>query len=191
VLKLVAHLVVAAGIWFGLQSIGLGAGSRVALIVGGAILVHFVWERFFFDPYLYLGSMPIAADDPLMVAAMAKGRDTLPAFLSVYPDHASDSIVKFKFTTSAGEVEWLWGDLLSVEDDHARVYLRTPPVKHDGELDRAMTIALADVVDWQIEFRDGTLRGGFTNKAMFKVFEREQGYMPRQFLEQLQRFKDL
>jgi hypothetical protein len=127
VLKLVSHLVVAAGIWFGLQSIGLGAGWRVALIVGGAILVHFVWERFFFDPYLYLGSMPIAADDPLMVAAMAKGRGTLPAFLSVYPDHASDSIVKFNFTTSAGEVEWLWGDLLSVEDDHARVYLRTRP----------------------------------------------------------------
>jgi len=190
-LKLVTHLVVGCGLWYGLQVMGLGLGWRIGAILAGATAVHLVWERFFVDPGLYLGAMPIAADDPLMVAAMAKGRETLPEFLKIYPDHASDSMVKFKFITSSGEVEWLWGDLLGLEEDRARVYIRTPPTKHEGTLDRTMMVALSDVVDWQVECRDGTLRGGFTNQAMFKVFQRQEGYLPGQFVQQLQRFKEL
>jgi uncharacterized protein YegJ (DUF2314 family) len=54
-----------------------------------------------------------------------------------------------------------------------------------------MTVPVSDVTDWQIEFRDGTLRGGFTNRAMYKIFERQEGHMPARFLEQLKRFKEL
>jgi uncharacterized protein YegJ (DUF2314 family) len=190
-IKLISQLIVAAAVWMGLRSLDVGAGWRVVAVLGGFAIVHLVWERLFFNPYLHLGAMPFASDDPLMVAAMAKGRETLPAFLKLYPEHSDDSVVRFRFVTSKGEIEWLWGDLLSVEGDDARVYVRTPPVDHDGELERTMTVPLSDVTDWQIEFRDGTLRGGFTNRAMFKIFERQEGHMPAQFLEQLQRFKEL
>jgi uncharacterized protein YegJ (DUF2314 family) len=91
----------------------------------------------------------------------------------------------------SGKVENVWGDLLELGETTAKIFLRTAPVEEADIKDRTMTIPVSDIDDWQIEFRDGTLRGGFTNQAMFRIFQREEGYMPKQFIEQLQRFKEV
>ena len=54
-----------------------------------------------------------------------------------------------------------------------------------------MTVPIDSIVDWQVEFPDGTLRGGYSNLAFFKIYEREEGAMPPKFLEQVARFKGL
>ncbi len=100
-------------------------------------------------------------------------------------------MVRFCFETDTGTVEHLWGDLLEIDDEQATVYLRTPPVDHNVELDRTMTIKRDQINDWQLEFRDGTLRGGYTNRAMFKIYEREEGWIHPKLMVQIRRFKEV
>lgn len=190
-LKLITHAFV-AGLVFGITGkLELSIYIRIALVIAGLFAVHFVWERFFFNPFLYLGARPIDPEDPLMKEAREEGKRTFPEFAKIYPSHISNSIVKFGFLTDSGKKEFLWGDLLELNENSAKVFIRTPPVNHKGEIVREIIISTEDIIDWQVEFQDGTLRGGFTNLAMFKIFEREEGYMHPKFLEQVKRFKTL
>ena len=177
-LKTLLHIVVATAIWFAAAALGLGIPWRLGAIFLGAIAVHLVWEHLIFNPNVYLGAMPVSDDDPIMQKAREKALQTLPEFLTnLFPKHPQDSMVKFRFQTSFGEVENLWADLLEISGDRLKVYVRTLPMRHDRPLDRHQRIALADVVDWQVEYQDGTTRGGYTNRALFTIYEREEGQL--------------
>ena len=189
-LKLILHIVVATGIWFVLAYFGVHWGFRIAAIVAGAVLVHLVWVRWFFNPYVYLGAMPVADDDPLMLEALKQAQASFERFLSIYPAHKQDTIVKFRFETDRGVRENLWGDLLAIDDHWATVYVRTPPHQHDSPMERRQEIARERIIDWQIEMPDGTLRGGYTNRALFKIYERETGTMHPKLRAMYQRFRD-
>jgi len=134
--------------------------------------------------------MPVANDDPIMQQAVQRAKETFGEFRTLYPAHREDSMVKFRFKTDSGATENLWGDLLELEETRAKVYVRTPPMQHSGTLDRTMEIDVDGIVDWQIELRDGTLRGGFTNQALFRIFERQEGYMHPKFKQHMSRFQD-
>lgn len=188
--KLILHLLVACAMWFMIQFAGFGILQRLVGIVVGAIAVHFVWEKLIFNPMLYLGAMPVSDDDPLMTSAKARARETIPELRDLFPEHDQDSMVKFLFHNDSGTKENLWADLVSLSGDSAKVYIRTPPVEHTGDLDRKQEILVDDIVDWQVEMRDGSIRGGFTNFAMFKIFEREEGYLHPKLRPQMQRFTD-
>jgi len=189
--KTILHVFVALALWFGLTYFNLHWGIKVGAIVIGAIVVHLIWENFIYNPFLYLGAMPVAVDDPFMLEAVEKGKATLAKFLEIYPDHKSDSTVRFRFETDTGTVENLWGDLLEIDQRKATIYLRTAPIDHEGELERTMTIDRDQINDWQVEFRDGTLRGGYTNWAMFKIYEREEGSLHRKLRDHFLRYKEI
>ena len=155
------------------------------------LIVHFVWEALFPDPFLYLGARSIDPDDPLMIAAKQKAIEELAQFAEVFKKRPDASMVKFAFQTDQGDTEYLWGDLLELTDTNAKVFLRTPPLNHQGSLEREMTVSRDTIIDWQVEFPDGTLRGGYTNLALFKIYEREEGAMHPKFLDQVARFKSL
>lgn len=190
-LKLIAHLIVAALLWFGTTALGFNIAGRIVVIVIGAFAVHFIWERIFHSPYDYLGAMQVSLDDPIMKDAVQRAKETWPAFVAVYPEHREDSVVRFRLRNDRGAVENVWGDLLELTPAEAKVYLRTLPVEHSGPLDRNMTVPIEDITDWQLEFHDGTLAGGYTNRAMFKIFERQQGYMHPKFEKHMSRFVEL
>lgn len=189
--KLILHVGVAAFLVAVARGFSLGWVYTGAIVVAGVVAVHLVWERLFASPFDHLGSMPIANDDPLMLAAIEKAKESWPQFLSIYPDHKEDSIVKFRLRTTDGEIENVWGDLLELGADTADVYLRTPPVGEVDIPDRRMTVPRDDIIDWQVEYHDGTLRGGFSLQATYRIFEREEGHLPPEFLEQLGRYRDL
>lgn len=189
-LKLVTHILVALALWFALRYFDWHWSVRVTAIVIGAFAVHLVWARFGSDPFLYLGAMPIAADDPLMLEAKRKGKATFEVLRQLYPSHAQDTCVRFALRVKSGNIEHVWGDLLELRDETAKIYLRTPPKEPADLPDRTFEIPVADIDDWQIEMRDGTLRGGFTNQVLFRIFERENGHMHPAFKEQFARFKD-
>jgi uncharacterized protein YegJ (DUF2314 family) len=190
-LKLVAHIVVALSFWYGSGSLELSVGLRIAAVVLGAVAVHTLWEKFVFDPYLYLGALPVATDDPVMAKALDEARRTFPMFLKIYPEHVEHSMVRFAFETDGGETENLWGDLLEYTDTEAKVFVRTPQISHSGEFERTRTVPADKINDWQVEFSDGTLHGGYTNRALFTVYERERGPLPKQLREQLDRLMEL
>jgi hypothetical protein len=139
----------------------------------------------------HLGAVPIAHDDPLMVAAMEQAKRTWSTLLRLYEQHPQTTIVKFRLRTRSGEIENVWGDLVELRGDEAAVSLRTPPVGDADVRDPRMTIAIADIVDWQVMFPDGTLRGGFTQQATFRIIERDRGRLPRKLAEQLARYRAL
>jgi uncharacterized protein YegJ (DUF2314 family) len=139
----------------------------------------------------HLGAISVAHDDPLMLDAVAQARRTWDTFLALYPQHPETTIVKFRLRTTSGDIENVWGDLLALSDDQATVSLRTPPIGETDRREPRMTIPVADIVDWQIMFPDGTLRGGFTQQATFRIIERDRGRLPRKFAEQLARYRAL
>ena len=139
----------------------------------------------------HLGAFAIAHDDPLMLAALDEARRTWSAFLRLYRDYPQTTIVKFRLRTTAGEIENVWGDLLAMDGDQVTVSLRTPPVGKTDVRDPRMTVPLSDVVDWQVMFPDGTLRGGFTQQATFRIIERDRGRLSRKLSEQLARYRTL
>src|SRR5918992_4033706 len=139
----------------------------------------------------HLGAVPIAHDDPLMMAAMDQATRTWSTLLRLYEQHPQTTIVKFRLRTRSGEIENVWGDLVELRGNEAAVSLRTPPVGDTDVRDPHMTIAVSDVVDWQVMFPDGTLRGGFTQLATFRIIERDRGRLPRKLAEQLARYRAL
>ncbi len=190
--KTLLHILVALAIWFLLRAFDIGTPWRLGAIIIGAIGVHYFWEWFVFNPYSYLGAMPVANDDPVMLRAREKARDTLLQFFeSIYPKYREDSMVKFRYDTANGDAEYLWADLLGVSGDQLKVYLRTPPVSYEESLDRNMTIERNQVVDWQVACPDATILGGYTNRAMFTILEREEGYLHPKLRKQLSYFRDL
>ena len=139
----------------------------------------------------HLGAIPIAHDDPLMLAAIEQAARTWSTFLSLYAQHPQSTIVKFRLRTTSGDIENVWGDLVELRGDEAAVSLRTPPVGETDVHDTRMTVPVSDIVDWQVMFPDGTLRGGFTQQATFRIIERDRGRLPRKFAEQLARYRAL
>src|SRR5688572_13754393 len=155
----------AAALWWGLGAFDVHGGLRLLAIALGAVGVHLLWERVFYNPFEHLGVMPIHKDDPLMKEAVSRARSEMSRFLEIYPDHKEDTMVRFPFTTDEGTVEHLWGDLVEVSGDWAVVFARTYPTTHKGEFEPKMDVPLLAITDWQIEMRDGSLRGGYTNRA--------------------------
>ena len=186
--KLLLHLVTAIALVLLGRSQGWPWWLTTAAVIAGAMGVHLLFERFL-SGRVHLGAAEIADDDPLMLSAFAEAKRTWSDFVRLYPEHSQDSMVKHRVRTREGAVENVWGDLLELRSDDATVYLRTPPVGDVDISNRRMIVPVADIVDWQIEFQDGSLRGGFTQQATFRILEREQGSLPRQLAEQLARYR--
>src|SRR5687768_13528716 len=75
----------------------------------------------------------LAVDDPLMLEAYEKAKNTLPDLRAHFPSAKEHTRVKVPFVTSSGETEHLWAELLELEPDHMVVRYMTPPVSHTGK----------------------------------------------------------
>jgi uncharacterized protein YegJ (DUF2314 family) len=157
-------------------------------VILGAILVHTVFE-WFFSGSRHLGAAAVSNDDPLMLGALEEAKRTWPQFQQLFAAHPKDSLVKFRLVTKTGDIENVWGDLLEMGADTATVYLRTPPVGDVDISSRRMTIPLTDIIDWQVMVADGSLRGGFTQQATFRIMRRDEGTLSRKFTDELARYR--
>jgi uncharacterized protein YegJ (DUF2314 family) len=132
--------------------------------------------------------MRLANDDPLIVKAIETAKGSTDRFGELLDGAHKAAHVKVALTTSSGEVEHLWAELLERRGDQLQVRLITPPVTHTGTLERLHTLAMDELTDWQVELADGQFAGGFTMRAMF-IRAREQGLeLPRELLELEQRY---
>lgn len=189
-LKLVAHVVMAALVMLASRLLGAPRWGMLLAVGAGAVVVHLLWERLFANPFLYLGARPISPDDPVLLDAKQRARESMPRLHELFPTHPKDTVVRFRLDPPGGQAEFVWGDLLELSDQQAKVFLRTPP-KQPMQLDsRTLDIPTATIDDWQIELTDGSLLGGYTNQAKFKVYEREEGHLHPAFREQVARFRD-
>lgn len=188
-IKFILNIIVFLGAWFGVEALGYGQPWKGLASVAAMLILHFAWERIVGPGDLR--TLAVAEDDPIMLQAREDARASLPALRKLYLEHPNDTVVKFRFDTDEGEVEFLWGYVRTLEELTAEVEVVTPPVAHGGDFETHRRVRTAEIIDWQIERQDGTLLGGFTNRALFRIYERDHGELPRNLKEELSRYREL
>ncbi len=154
-----------------------GAMKFVLIIVGVAIVVFIAW-RSLVNPRPAHPPLAIGDNDPDMKNAMDKAQETLPEFRHLYAEHPDGALVKVPFHTSSGKTEYLAAEVLELLGADVKVRLSTPPVSHQGKVERLQTFPINKIVDWIIVMPGDKRRGGFTMKVMFKKAREQWGELP-------------
>lgn len=153
---------------------------------------HVVYNFLRFNPFQYIANMDVDQNDPLILEAEKKAKSTFDQFINeIYLSHKDDSVVKINYINFHEKCEKIWGELRKIENDTYSIYISTPPKVPKEDYDPDINVNKKDIVDWCVEYKDGTLRGGFTNLALFKIYERKKGKMHPKFLKHIELFKSL
>jgi uncharacterized protein YegJ (DUF2314 family) len=132
----------------------------------------------------------VAPDDPLLVDAIRKARETLDRFRELHAQRPKDSYVKISGKSTAGRTEHLWGQLLEMTDDSMRLKPVNLHAAYNGPLEGDIVRPLGDLEDWQVELPDGNILGGFTLKVMFVRALEQCKDFPEELRSQQDRYLD-
>lgn len=131
-------------------------------------------------------------DDPLMIEAEEKAKATLPQFFELYEKFPENALVKLFFVSNTDQVEHLWAEVLGREgEDSLKVRLVTPPVTHKGTIERLYTCTIADLEDWAVQDDGNRIYGGFSERAMFKIAEKQGIRLPKKLMARKDQYHDL
>lgn len=152
---------------------------RISFVVLVVLLFNFIIKKIFTPKYH--DPVWVSDSDPEMSKAMVDAKNNINEFLDIFNEKGEDPQVKIPFITSSGNKEYLWAQLIEINDGMLKVFLLTPPVTHDGEIDRNQTYKLEDVVDWCIiPLGYKKRKGGYTMRVMFKtVRSKNNGVLPK------------
>ena len=125
------------------------------------------------------------ADDEAMNKVMETARIRMPRFDSAFDRRDKDMIftIKVKFSTSAGENEYIWlSDIWKRGGNYWGVMTDTPRLALQVKLGDSVEIKNKDIVDWMYG-KDTVAHGGFTTRLILSRLskeerEREVGDMP-------------
>ena len=112
-------------------------------------------------------------------------------FRTFYGRFPEDAFVKLPFTSSSGEVEHLLAHVERIDGDRLKVLLATPPVTHEGQVERQREIGFDEIEDWHVFEPGGAIHGGFTQRVMFEIARREGESLPPKLREMEARFVSL
>jgi uncharacterized protein YegJ (DUF2314 family) len=112
----------------------------------------------------------VAGDDPEMLAAIAKARDTLPDFWKVFdkPEHGESGFsLKVKITDKRG-VEHFWVTELQKQDGKIMGTINNDPeIVASVKLGQRIEVPEADISDW-LYMRDDKMVGNETIRPLLK-----------------------
>jgi len=115
-------------------------------------------------------TVSVEEDDPEMVAAIAKARETLPRFWESFDRHEhgeTDFGLKVKITDSHG-TEHFWA--IRIEKKDGRIFGtldNDPNIVRSVKLGERIEIKEADISDWTY-FRGDKMHGNYTLRVLFK-----------------------
>ncbi len=109
----------------------------------------------------------VSATDPAMEAAKRAGRSSLPEFYRHYVSPAADeSMFAVKFDLIPGpETEFIWASVKSYDGKTIIGELANAPVAEGFTLGQRVTIAAADVIDWQYQ-KGQRMMGHYTTRVL-------------------------
>ncbi|HMS70122.1 MAG TPA: DUF2314 domain-containing protein [Saprospiraceae bacterium] len=148
------------------------------LTVTISILIGIIWWLFFRIPRPEFPPLSVDENDPLMIEAIKTAKQHLPDFIFLFDNNKSNFQVKVPFKSSTGQIEFLWAKPLRIVETNIEVRLLTPPVTHDGKVNRVQTYALNDLIDWAVFLENGKIKGGYTMRVMFKIAKEKWGQLP-------------
>ena len=133
-------------------------------------------------------AVPVARDEPLLHAARARAQ----ASIDELRPHVGSPLqvgVKIPLRNAADEIEHVWGTPESLDAASVTLRIVTPFV--DGALpSEPVTVAVAEIEDWQVFLDDGRILGGFGTRAQMAVARRDGHPIPEHVLAQEARFVD-
>lgn len=165
----------------------LGSFPGAALLVGLAIGALWAWEQ---RRKRRLRGLDIDTQDPIWIAAIARARDTLPRFRELADQRPNDAFVKYPLKTTAGAVEHVWGQVLSIEGDTVVASIETPPIDGAPATPPPYNLTAADIEDWRVESGDGKIYGAYTARAQFEYARKHGHDIPAHMLEIERRLVD-
>lgn len=158
--------------------------GTILLVVFAGIVTWAGWWWFIARNRPVLPPLAIDDNDPLMIEARQKAKDSIPQMLELFKDAKDCTNVKIPFVTSSGEMEHLWAELLSVEGSSMKVRYTTPPVTHTGKLERLHTHALSEIEDWVVTKDPNRYMGGYSMRVMFQRGRELWGDLPPDLKEE-------
>jgi uncharacterized protein YegJ (DUF2314 family) len=163
-------------------------GVFLALLCAIGIWLFARWR----SPRPEFAPLATADDDPLMLAAFARAKESRPRFLSLARAPHQHALVKLRFVSSSGEIEHLWAEVLEVLGDaELGIRLVTPPVTHSGPVERLHRCGIDDIEDWQVRDADGRIHGGYSQRAMYAIARRDGVKLPKALLRHEAEYADI
>jgi uncharacterized protein YegJ (DUF2314 family) len=163
-------------------------GVFLALLCAIGIWLFARWR----SPRPEFAPLATADDDPLMLAAFARAKESRPRFLSLARAPHQHALVKLRFVSSSGETEHLWSEVLEVlSDAELGIRLVTSPVTHSGPLERLHRCSMEDVEDWQVRDAEGRIHGGYSQRAMYAIARRDGVKLPKALLRHEAEYADI
>lgn len=157
---------------------GLTVMSTVILAVLLGAVAWVAWWWFIARNRPAFPPLVLDNNDPLMVEARQKAKDSIPQLLELFPSAKENTRVKLPFVSNAGETEYVWAELLSISGADINVRYMTPPVTHAGKLERLHTHPLSDIDDWVVTANPRKYVGGFSMRVMFRRGREQWGDLP-------------
>ena len=148
----------------------------ILAILAGALA--FLWHRLR-SPRPDFPPLEVGNDHPDIAAAIVLAKQRLGDFQYHATSTPGACLVKFPLVTSSGNTEHVWAEVLRTDWPRLEVRLVTPPVSHEGKLERLHSKTATDIEDWHVNLPDGRVLGGFTQRAMFKIARERWGGLPK------------
>ncbi|MEM8983200.1 MAG: DUF2314 domain-containing protein [Pseudomonadota bacterium] len=178
-------VIVAGSAWFVHRS---GEWSAAAPALFGLFVLRMGWRRLSPD---YFSPLPVATDDPLMLAAIAQARRELGRFKAGLEETSKQAFIKFPLISPGGDTEHIWGLVHALDGDEFVVSLANDPVEDQGALGVHQHVASNALEDWMLVGATGDTEGGYTMGAMAAIYKRDRGRVPPPIKAELRQFKDV
>ncbi len=117
----------------------------------------------------------IKDDDPLLIEAVAKAKETWPQFVSAFESRAGEHLSIKAPLRHEEHVEFIWIEVTAMEGDHVFGKLANEP-NHLGnlKLGSKVRVPVSDVNDWCYVDAQGKFQGGFSLAAIKAATERKR-----------------
>jgi uncharacterized protein YegJ (DUF2314 family) len=123
----------------------------------------------------------VSGDDPLMVKAVEKARESWPKFVAAYEADAGENFSIKAPVTHGENTEFIWISVTAIEGDNVYGELANDPGDLGPlKLGSKVSVPVSDLNDWCYIDGDGNLKGGYTIEAVQKAAKRARKQKPEE-----------
>lgn len=125
------------------------------------------------DESVSLPIVEVSDQDPLMIEAVGKARETWSQFVAAYEAQAGETFSVKAPVSHRDKTEYIWIAVTAIEGDNIYGELANDPGDLGPlKLGSKVSVPVADLNDWCYIDSDTSLKGGFTIEAVKKAAER-------------------
>jgi uncharacterized protein YegJ (DUF2314 family) len=131
----------------------------------------------------------IDPSDPLFRHAQSRARQSLERMRALHVQHPGEVMVKFAWTTDAGAVERVWGEVVQADGDTLVVRMLSRPIAQTAALPGTVRVPANEIDDWALHLPD-EVHGGFSVQAEMRLAQRAGRPVPSHIEQMKGRFRD-